>query len=602
MFRYLKKLLFVLPATKWSLFRIVILFLFTSALEVLGIGIVGPFIGLANDPSLIQKNLLLRQAFVISGFESENKFLVSLGLIAIVAFCTKSFFSWFTQAYIVKFSDEQQRKLVSRMTHEYLKAPYIYHTQKSTTSIVDSIIEVVNMFTMTVLNPLLTSISNAFIIGALFALLMSTNATIMMAILVVIIPVFVFFNSFKARLHGWGKQARKSKEGIIRSVGHATGGIKETKIIGCEPYFEKKVSDEAGLFSRSHTSFVKFKIMPRFVMEAVMVSCVISIICVYLGFNQDTESLTSVLGIYALSSVRLLPAISNLIGGIGALRNSSYTVYQIHSDLKELQDIRSNLVKEIEIKSKYKASASGVELSTELDFLDEILIDNISYRYPGAEREAIHNLSLSIKKGESIAFIGKSGAGKTTLVDIILGLLTPQVGDLRVDGVSIYKDQRAWQNMIGYIPQSIFLIEDSIERNIAFGVPDHLIDQTRLQKAIEAAQLQEVIDRLPDGLDTNVGERGILLSGGQRQRVGIARALYHEREILVLDEATAALDNETEKLVTDAIRGLSGRKTVIMIAHRLSTVEHCNCIYLLEHGRVVKSGSYDEVVLNQVRG
>jgi ABC-type bacteriocin/lantibiotic exporter with double-glycine peptidase domain len=230
-------------------------------------------------------------------------------------------------------------------------------------------------------------------------------------------------------------------------------------------------------------------------------------------------------------------------------------------------------------------------------FLNQIVLDKITYRYPNTTLEALKNLSLTIKKGESVALIGKSGAGKTTLVDVILGLLIPEGGDIVVDGRSVYEDLRSWQNIIGYIPQSIFLTEDSLERNIAFGVPDHLIDHEKLRYAVQAAQLSEVVKDLPEGLNTLVGERGMRLSGGQRQRVGIARALYHEREILVLDEATAALDNETENLVTESIKSLGGTKTIIIIAHRLTTVEHCDCIYVLDKGQILDSGSYQDVVL-----
>ncbi|MER3475745.1 MAG: ABC transporter ATP-binding protein, partial [Leptolyngbya sp. ERB_1_2] len=211
---------------------------------------------------------------------------------------------------------------------------------------------------------------------------------------------------------------------------------------------------------------------------------------------------------------------------------------------------------------------------------------------------ALNQISLEIPKGKSIALIGRSGAGKTTLVDLILGLLIPDAGDIRVDGRSIYTDLRAWQNMLGYIPQSIFLTDDTIERNIAFGVPDHEIDQEKLQNAVRSAQLESLIEQLPEGLQTSVGERGARLSGGQRQRVGIARALYFEREILVLDEATSALDTETEQLVTEAIRSLAGTKTMIIIAHRLSTIQHCDRVYYLEQGQVAKAGSYEEVVVS----
>ncbi|MEO1673466.1 MAG: ATP-binding cassette domain-containing protein, partial [Cyanobacteria bacterium J06631_2] len=211
-------------------------------------------------------------------------------------------------------------------------------------------------------------------------------------------------------------------------------------------------------------------------------------------------------------------------------------------------------------------------------------------------------ISMTINKGDSIGLIGKSGSGKTTLVDVLMGLLSPQSGDITLDDVSVYPQLRAWQNLIGYVPQSIFLIDDTLEKNIAFGIADHLIDRERLQNALVAAQLNEVVERLPMGLNTVVGERGVLLSGGQRQRVGIARALYHEKEILVFDEATAALDNETESLITDATKALSGSKTIIIIAHRLSTIEHCDRIYQLENGQIIRSGNYQEVVLDQPVG
>ncbi|MEM8614686.1 MAG: ATP-binding cassette domain-containing protein, partial [Cyanobacteria bacterium P01_H01_bin.105] len=312
------------------------------------------------------------------------------------------------------------------------------------------------------------------------------------------------------------------------------------------------------------------------------------------------ENLTSVLGIYALASIRMLPAISNSITGINQLRNTSYTVHQIYSELRGLEEAQASGKSRSIAQSLLKLSPIQRATSKVMPFDQKIELQNLVYRYPGASEDSLQDISLTLNKGESIAFIGKSGAGKTTLIDIFLGLLEPQFGDLTADGCSIYEDIRGWQNLIGYIPQSIFLMDETLERNIAFGVPDHLIDSERLQRAIAAAQLQEVVERLPEGVYTKVGERGVLLSGGQRQRVGIARALYHEREILVLDEATAALDNETERLVTEAIKALSGKKTIITIAHRLSTIQHCDRIYLLEYGKVIKYGTYDEVVNESV--
>jgi len=598
---YFQKLLYVLPAKRSSLFYMVLLFLMTSLIEVVGIGIVGPFIALATNPSLIHQHSVLSQLFAYSPFADENRFLALLGLTVAIAFCLKAFVSWFTQSRIVRFSDKQQRLLIVKIVREYLSAPYVYHTLKNSSSIVDSVMEIASTFTIAVLTPLLSTLANGFVATALFILLCTTSASTMVVLLITLIPIFLFFNSFKTRIQAWGKQVRISKESIIKIINHAFGGIKETKVIGCEGFFEQQIEEQAIKLEHAHGNFAAFKMLPRFAMEAVMVSVILGIVSVSLLLSSGgIENLTSVLGIYALASIRMLPAISNSITGVNQLRNTSYTVHQIYSELRGLEEAKTNGRSRSIAQSPLNLSLTPTASSTTMPFGQKIELHDLVYRYPGASEDALRGISLALEKGASIAFIGKSGAGKTTLIDIILGLLEPQSGDLTVDGRSIYKDMQGWQNLVGYIPQSIFLMDETLERNIAFGVPDHLIDAERLRQAIAAAQLQEVVERLPEGIYTKVGERGVLLSGGQRQRVGIARALYHEREILVLDEATAALDNETERLVTEAIKALSGNKTVITIAHRLSTIRHCDRIYLLEHGKVAKVGTYDEVVHESV--
>ncbi|WP_404789622.1 ABC transporter ATP-binding protein [Altericista sp. CCNU0014] len=600
----LKKLLEILPAPTSKLLIILILFLFTSVLEVIGIGVIGPFIALANDFSLISKNLFLSKLFSISGIQQEHQFVAFIGSLVMGAFIVKTLGAWFTQSYIVRFSDRQQRLLIVKMSREYLAASYIYHTKKNSSSIIGMIIEISNSFTNSILTPLLTTTANIFVSTSLFFLLCATSISVMVVLLAVLLPVFIFFNSFKDRINRWGKEVLRSKENIVRIINHAFGGIKETKIIGCESYFEEQIIAQAKLLEHSHGNFASFKILPRFVTECAMVLSIVAIISVSLLLGIGIDNITSVLGVYALASIRLLPAISNSIVGVNQLRNSSYTINQIYADLKELenfkekQTLNQNQLNLPQLsKNSFEPDFSKENARAHLNFTKEISLNNLTYSYPGSSAHAVSELSLTIKKGESIAFIGKSGAGKTTLVDIILGLLIPQVGDIKVDGVSIYQNLRAWQNSIGYIPQTIFLTDETLERNIAFGVPDALVDREQLKMAIDAAQLTEVIEKLPHGLETVVGERGVLLSGGQRQRVGIARALYHEREILVLDEATAALDNETEKLVTDSIRDLMGRKTIIIIAHRLTTVKDCQQIYKLENGKIKNFGNYDEVIL-----
>ncbi|MEM8677009.1 MAG: ABC transporter ATP-binding protein [Cyanobacteria bacterium P01_G01_bin.67] len=573
----------------------IILLIFSSGLEVIGIGSIAPFINLAAKPELIHQHSVFAKLYTLTNLTDESQFVACLGLLLILVFCTKVFVAWFTQVLIFKFSCRQQRLLINQLIKRYLAASYTYYLGKNSSYIVDSVIEVANKFTF-IVQPLFVCIANICISISLFVLLWYTSSTVMLILLAILLPVILVINSFKQQVRAWGQQNRQSKRQLMQTINHSLGGIKETKVIGCESYFNNQVSFHTKKLEASQSKFFGFNALPRSLIEAVMLTSIISVITYFLFIGNDVNELHSVLGVYALASIRFLPAFTQAVAGVNGLRNHSYTIDQIYGDLRELQvenghQNRSNLL----IGQNHRLN--GLHPSDKLKFTSDIIIDNISYRYPHQPQDAIQDLSLTINKGDSIAFIGKSGAGKTTLVDIILGLLTPQQGDIRVDNASIYTNLRAWQNLVGYIPQSIFLADDTVKRNIAFGVPDELIDIDQLYQAIKMAQLWDVVGNLANGIDTRVGERGILLSGGQRQRVGIARALYHEREILVLDEATAALDNETEQLVTDAINALSGKKTLITIAHRLTTVEKCDRIYQLEQGRIVKVGSYKEVVI-----
>jgi ABC-type multidrug transport system fused ATPase/permease subunit len=411
---------------------------------------------------------------------------------------------------------------------------------------------------------------------------------------------FIFYNQFKDKMAYWGKEGSESDTEIIRIINHSLGGIKETRVIGCESYFEEQMNVQIKRHASAATLAQIWQAVPRILLEALLVSALVGLVSVSLLFNQGSQNLISMLSIFAVASIRLMPAASQFMSSIGTLRNHKHSLDRLYYELKEIEDINFNTKQGFD----YTFNSQLEQLintnisyqAQKIPFKQKILITGIDYNYANTEEKALQQISIKIFKGQSIAFIGKSGSGKTTLVDLILGLLIPNNGDIRVDNISIYENMRAWQNLIGYIPQSIFLTDDTIERNIAFGVPDELINQQQLKEAIEAAQLEELITELPNGIQTTVGERGVRLSGGQRQRIGIARAIYHEREILVLDEATSALDNETETLVTQAIRNLSKTKTVIIIAHRLSTVEHCDCIYMLDKGRVINSGNYEQVI------
>jgi ATP-binding cassette, subfamily B, bacterial PglK len=600
--RFTSKFLYIVAERKNQLLVLVGLFLLSSVLDTIGIGLIGPFMSIATDPNLIHKNRMLEWLYTNTKFGSKAQFIALFGFLIVTIFYFKSIISFRIQKKVFKFSYGQKGDLAQRLLRGYLAAPYTFHLNRNSASLTQNILQETNNFCNGIMLPLLNSISYVVVILCLGFLLVKTNLIATFSILVILIVPFLLYQNFKGRLALWGKTASISQVGILRTINHSMGGFKETRIIGCESYFDEQMSQYIKGFENAVSSAQTFKLLPRNLIEAFLITFLVGFVSLTLFTSQNTQSLTPMLGIFAIASIRLIPAVSQLTNGIASIRNYSHSLNKIYFDLKEIESISLNENYNIHNSSqiKYNINASKPSSNSEkIQFRDEIKIQNITYFYPQSNEPSLTNISLTIKKGDSIALIGRSGAGKTTLVDLILGLLEPKFGDILVDNNSIYSDLRRWQNSIGYIPQSIFLMDDTIERNIAFGVADHLIDAKRLKNAIIATQLGELIDELPNGIKTTVGDRGVRLSGGQRQRIGIARTLYHERDILVLDEATSALDNETEKLVNDSISALSGLKTLIIIAHRLSTVERCSCLYRLEKGHIIQSGSYQELVLNK---
>lgn len=592
---YLNKFFYILDNRKRKLILLLIAIFITSLLEAIGIGLIGPFIALASNPNLIRENHWLSWLYDTFSFNSTNQFIVTAAISILIIFYIKTFFSFKVREYIFIFGLSQQGELRLRLLKSYLRLPYTFHLKNNTAFLVQNIVNEADTFCNGTLLQILNSTVSLVMMLTLVGLLLITNAVATLSMSLVLIVAFAIVAHFRKKLSNWGKASSTSKSEMIRIINHSLGGIKETRVIGCESYFENQLSHQAQRYAKACSSLMSFGMVPRLLIEALIITFILGLTSVSLLLGRDTDSLVATLGVFGIVAIRLMPVATQLTSGLTSLRSSAYVVDKLYWDLKEIEKAESNYSQ----KPRKRQLGSRHQTTAAMPFRHQVTLQRITFQYEGSKELALNQINLKLRKGESIALIGKSGAGKTTLVDLILGLFQPNSGDIRVDSRSIYTNLRAWQNLIGYIPQSIFLIDDTIERNIAFGVPDEQIDAKRLRKSISAAQLTELIERLPNGLKTRIGERGICLSGGQRQRVGIARALYHEREILVLDEATSALDNETEELVTEAIRSLSGQKTMIIIAHRLSTVKHCDRIYLLEDGEIVKVGSYSEVVLNE---
>ena len=593
---FLSKFFYLTRGHHRSLVMIIILFLIIACLEIFGTGIVGPFIAIATNPDSFDRNGRLVSIFKQLNFTSQQQFTFVFGWLIIIAFWIKTFLAFHAQRLVFEFSFNLRGELAHKLMRAYLNAPYHFHLQNNSAILIQNLSNSTSDFCLGFVISMLSSVSNLLIITALMILLLKTSSIAILFIAMTLVVMLGLLYPLRNRLARWGQAGWEANSEMIRILNHGIGGLKETRILGVESYFDRQMEEQTQRYARNSSLAKSYGNLPRYAIEAFMISFVIGFTLLYIGSPQPSgENLTAVLGIFALASIRLLPATGNLISGISTARAEIHTLDQLFFTFKELE--KEKIISSISA-AKYSSRNLVDEHKTpNISFAEQIILDKLVFSYPGTKSNILDEISLTIHKGQSIGLVGRSGSGKTTLVDVFLGLFTPQSGDIKVDGISVYSDLPAWRNILGYVPQSIFLTDDTLERNIAFGVPDRLIDRPKLMNAIEMAQLSEVVKQLPDGLQTVVGERGVLLSGGQRQRVGIARVLYHEREILVFDEATAALDAETEKLVTEATKALAGQKTIIIIAHRLSTLKHCDCIYEIERGQIVKSGSYRDVIL-----
>lgn len=600
MLSYLSKFLYVLPGSGRGLVALLLVFTLSSSLEMVGIGAVGPFLWLAAHPEAVQQVPLLQDIHRQLTPEQTRYFIPALGIALAVLFCLKALLIFVARFLTFQYSLNKTSQLRSNLLRAYLAAPYTFYLNRDTAGLINNMMGETENFCHRCMIPLLEFTAHAITIVLLFLMLARVDLTLLLLIGVVLLPLTLLFYLLKGKIREWGKQSSESFHDILRVIQNSMGGIKETQVIGCQSFFEQQMDRYARRNAEAVTRFFSLQALPRVTVETLLMVLVLLLVALAdLFLHKAIADILAILTIFAVASVRLIPAINQLAGSFTMLQASSYALDMLYHDLRSL---------EAEGGLTAAAGAAGQSLAppspspasvSPIQFVHQFELKNLTYRYRSSSQNAIEGISLTVRKGESIAFIGKSGAGKTTLVDVMLGLLQPTTGDLEVDGVSVYSNLRGWQDLIGYIPQTIFLCDGTIEQNIAFGVPDALIDRDRVTAVARIAQLSELLEQLPEGLQTSVGERGVRLSGGQRQRVGIARALYHGREILILDEATAALDNETESLVTQAIQALAGVKTMIIIAHRLTTVKHCDRIYQIDCGRVVKVGTYAEVVEGQ---
>ena len=585
----IRKILQLLSAReRRQAYLLVGLILVMGMLDAVGVASIMPFISVAANPDVVSGNRYLSAAYVELGFSNPDAFLFFLGSVVFAALVLSVAFKAMTTWALLRYTHMREYSLGRRLVAGYLRQPYEAFLDRHSAEFGKVIFTEVREVISSALIPFMQLVAQTAVALALLGLLLAANPFLAVCVtLGLSVSYGAIYLLLRGRLGRLGKERVQARQLLFKTLSEAFGGIKEVKIAGLERIVAKRYDGPARRYAQQVTSAQLAKQMPRYLLEILAFGGMLAVVLYLMRTSGGLQSALPIIALYALASYRLMPAIQQIYAHLSTLRFASPALDAVHADLMALES------------STVQTEAGREELRLER----EIMLDEIVYAYPKSDRTVLQRLSLVIPAHATVGLVGTTGSGKTTTVDIILGLLRPQLGEVRVDGIPItHANLRAWQRSLGYVPQSIYLTDESVAANVAFGVPEGQIDREQVEHAARIANLHEfVVRELPRGYDTVVGERGVRLSGGQRQRIGIARALYHRPQVLILDEATSALDTMTEQAVMEAVHNLHNEVTVILIAHRLSTVQGCDRIYLLDKGQVAAQGTFGELVARDAR-
>ena len=584
----LRKLLYLLsPSERKRAVFLLFMILVMALLEMIGVVSIMPFMAVLMNPNLIDSNILLNSAFktsIIFGVETKEQFLFLLGVLVFLILVVSLTFKFLTFYVQLRFTSTLNYSLAKRLVEGYLHQPYSWFLNRHSADLGKTILSEVSVVVSQGLNPMLNFIRQSVVAFALIIMLVLVDPKLTLIVGLTLGLayglIYTFIRSYVAKI---GYKRLEANKWIFTSISEAFGATKEIKLGGLEQAYVQRFSEPAKTLAKIAASAGVISHLPRFALEAITFGGMLLVVLYLMVQSGTFTDAVPIIALYAFAGYRLMPALQQIYNSLTTLRFVGPALDAMHKDLKSLQQ-----------PSSLKQNQESMPLNK------SITLRNIHYNYPNASRTALKDIHFSIPTHNTIGIVGATGSGKTTTVDIILGLLEPEQGTLEVDDNVINKQNiRAWQRSIGYVPQHIFLADDTVAANIAFGIDQAKINYEDIERSAKIARLHEfVTTELPKKYQTTIGERGIRLSGGQRQRIGIARALYHKPKVLILDEATSALDNLTEQAVMEAVQNIGKDITIIMIAHRLSTVKECDTIFLLEKGKLKQQGTFKELMEN----
>lgn len=587
----LQKILSILTKKERKQLALLLVLMLAMALfQAAGVASVLPFISLVMNPEIISENSWLRFVYQYFNFQDTNSFILAAGFLMLFLIIFGNLISAAATWAKFKFVWNNNDNISQRLLRHYLLQPYMFFLNRNSSELARNILNEIQVLTSGFLIPLLDFSSRLLIIIVIVTMVLIVNP------LITVIAVLILGGSYaliywmirKKLVYRGGRRLNANRE-RFKIISEAFGGLKEVKASGREMFFLENYARSSSTLSSLQAWNNLVGSIPKYVLESVAFGSVIALILVLLVIKGEAQSIIPLVSFFAFAGYRLMPAIQDIFQTSTQVKFNQATLDHIY---QEMMNINQKKVTEDE---------HIIDIDP-LSFSHEIKLQNITFNYPDSDEKVLEDVTLIIKKNQKVGIVGSTGAGKTTLVDILLGLFIPEQGQISVDDIPVNADNvRGWQKIIGYVPQQIYLCDDTIISNIAFGIPDDQIDFNRVKKAAEIARLDDFINRLPEKYNTVVGERGIRLSGGQMQRVGIARAVYHDPQVLILDEATSALDNITEQEFMEALEAAAEVKTLIIIAHRFNTVRNCDIIIMLEDGRVQAKGSYEVLMQNNER-
>lgn len=595
MWQLLKRLQTLLnPKERRLSYGLLGLMILAGLVDALGVTSILPFMAVVGNPELIQTNPRLHQLYTAFQFDSVNTFLIGLGVAALAIMVFSNALSLTSSSAILWFSHNLLHSLSMQILSNYVRQPYAYFLEHNSSRLVFNCTDDVTRLIHGIAIPLLQAMAKVIVAVSILLLVMWIDPWLAVLFGTVIGTVYgVLFMTIRHKVTALGRASKAANLERFRLATEILNGIKELRILGQDTDYRERFAKHSILFVKNQWMSTSLSMVPRYAIESIAFGSVILLVIYLLATHQDFREALPLMVLYAFTGYRLLPAFQQIF--------SSATTIRYHlGSLEVVEEKLKTIVRTPALETKQIVPAKPPLPVNEVvgPLQQEIVLENLVFQYANAATPLLNGLNLTVPRNTTVAIVGSTGGGKTTIVDVILGLLEPQDGSLLVDGIPITPSNVvSWQRHLGYVPQHIYLADDTLAANIAFGVAPKHLDIDRVEYAAQNANLHEfVVGELPDGYKTMVGERGVRLSGGQRQRIGIARALYSDPDVLILDEATSALDSLTEDTVTDAIRNIMHQKTIIMIAHRLRTVQQADIIYLLENGSIADQGTYEELL------